>query len=198
MGEKFLFFISFFISEIVFNNQKSMLKLSFPNYEFRLKKINQKRFIFDEIRKKFVELTPEEWVRQNCIRFLEKEKKFNKSLISVEKKINLNNTTKRFDILVYDSDGSCILLVECKAPNIKIEQNSFDQIIRYNQVVNAKFLMVTNGIIHYYCKINNIQNKIELKLFQNSERITKIPKDLFLLYKKVRYRNNIIQKVKID
>ena len=161
MGEKFLLFISFFISEIVFNNQKSMLKLSFPNYEFRLKKINQKRFIFDEIRKKFVELTPEEWVRQNCIRFLEKEKKFNKSLISVEKKINLNNTTKRFDILVYDSDGSCILLVECKAPNIKIEQNSFDQIIRYNQVVNAKFLMVTNGIIHYYCKINNIQNKIE-------------------------------------
>ena len=63
--------------------------------------------------------------------------------------------------MVYDSDGSCILLVECKAPNIKIEQNSFDQIIRYNQVVNAKFLMVTNGIIHYYCKINNIQNKIE-------------------------------------
>ena len=78
-----------------------MLKLSFPNYEFRLKKINQKRFIFDEVRKKFVELTPEEWVRQNCIRFLEKEKKFNKSLIAVEKKFNLNNTTKRFDILVY-------------------------------------------------------------------------------------------------
>ena len=76
-----------------------MLKLSFPNYEFRLKKINQKRFIFDEVRKKFVELTPEEWVRQNCIRYLEKEKKFNKSLIAVEKKVNLNNTTKRFDIL---------------------------------------------------------------------------------------------------
>ena len=141
--------------------KKLMLKLSFPNYEFRLKKINQKRFIFDEIRKKFIELTPEEWVRQNCIRFLEKEKKFNKSLISVEKKISLNNTTKRFDILVYDNDGSCLLLVECKAPNIKIDQNSFDQIIRYNQVINAKFLMVTNGIIHYYCKVNNLQNKIE-------------------------------------
>ena len=138
-----------------------MLKLSFPNYEFRLKKINQKRFIFDEVRKKFVELTAEEWVRQNCIRFLEKEKKFHKSLISVEKKINLNNTTKRVDILVYNNDGSCRLLVECKAPNIKIEQNSFDQIIRYNQALNAKFLMVTNGIIHYYCKINNIENKIE-------------------------------------
>ncbi len=146
---------------MVFKYQKSMLKLSFPNYEFRLKKISQKRFIFDEIRKKFVLLTPEEWVRQNCIKFLEKEKKYNKSLISVEKKINLNNITKRFDILVYDKDGSCLLLVECKAPHIKIDQNSFDQIIRYNQVINAKFLMVTNGIIQYYCKINNIQNKIE-------------------------------------
>ena len=106
-------------------------------------------------------MTPEEWVRQNCIRFLEKEKKFNKSLIAVEKKVNLNNTTKRFDILVYDNDGSCVLLVECKAPNIKIKQNSFDQIIRYNQAINAKFLMVTNGIIHYYCKIDNIRSKIE-------------------------------------
>ena len=106
-------------------------------------------------------MTPEEWVRQNCIRFLEKEKKFNKSLIAVEKKINLNNTTKRFDILVYDNDGSCVLLVECKAPNIKIKQDSFDQIIRYNQAINAKFLMVTNGIIHYYCKIDNIHSKIE-------------------------------------
>ena len=138
-----------------------MLKLSFPNYEFRLKKINHKRFIFDEVRKKFVELTPEEWVRQNCIRFLEKEKKFNKSLIAVEKKVNVINTTKRFDILVYDNDGSCVLLVECKAPNIKIKQNSFDQIIRYNQAINANFLMVTNGKIHYYCKIDNIHSKIE-------------------------------------
>ena len=138
-----------------------MLKLSFPNYEFRLKKINQKKFIFDEIRKKYIELTPEEWVRQHCIRFLITEKKFKRGLISVEKKISLNSTNKRFDILAYNSMGSCVLLVECKAPNIKIDQKSFDQILRYNQVINAKFLMVTNGIIHYYCNINNIQNKIE-------------------------------------
>jgi len=138
-----------------------MLNLTFPKYEFRLKEVNQKKFIFDEIRKKYIQLTPEEWVRQNCIRFLEKEKKFNKSLIAVEKKVNLNNTTKRFDILVYNNNGSCVLLVECKAPNIKIKQNSFDQIIRYNQAINAKFLMVTNGIIHYYCKIDNIHSKIE-------------------------------------
>ena len=120
-----------------------MLDLSFPNYEFRLKEINQKRFIFDEIRKKYIELTPEEWVRQNCIKFLINEKKFKKNLISIEKKIQLNNTTKRFDILVHDINGGCILLVECKAPNIKINQESFDQIFRYNQVINAKFLFVT-------------------------------------------------------
>ena len=138
-----------------------MLNLSFPNYEFRLKEINQKRFIFDEIRKKYIELTPEEWVRQNCIKFLINEKKFKKNLISIEKKIQLNNTTKRFDILVHDKNGECILLVECKAPNIKINQESFDQILRYNQVINAKFLMVTNGIIHYYCRINNDKKNIE-------------------------------------
>ena len=139
----------------------SMLDLSFPNYEFRLKEINQKRFIFDEIRKKYIELTPEEWVRQNCIKFLINEKKFKKNLISIEKKIQLNNTTKRFDILVHDINGGCFLLVECKAPNIKINQESFDQILRYNQVIKAEFLMVTNGIIHYYCRINNDKKNIE-------------------------------------
>ena len=137
-----------------------MLKLSFPNYEFRLKKINQKRFIFDEIRKKYIELTPEEWVRQNCLKFLVNEKKFKENLISIEKKIVLNKTIKRFDILAHDNSGKCILLVECKAPNVRIDQISFDQILRYNQVVNAEFLMITNGIIHYYCKINKLENKI--------------------------------------
>jgi len=138
-----------------------MLKLSFPNYEFTLKKINQKRFIFDGIRNKYVELTPEEWVRQNCLMFLEKEKKFKKGLISVEKRIKLNNTTKRFDILVHDNQGSCVLLVECKAPNIKITQKTFDQILSYNHVINAEYLMVTNGIIHYYCKINKVNKRID-------------------------------------
>ena len=138
-----------------------MLDLSFPNYEFRLKEINQKRFIFDEIRKKYIELTPEEWVRQNCIKFLINEKKFKKNLISIEKKIQLNKTSKRFDILVHDINGSYLLLVECKAPNIKINQKSFDQILSYNQVINAKFLMVTNGIIHYYCRINYHKKNIE-------------------------------------
>ena len=137
-----------------------MLKLSFPNYEFRLKKIDEKRFIFDEIRKKYIELTAEEWVRQNCIKFLINEKKYKSQLIAVEKKIILNNLTKRFDIIAYDNNGDPNLLVECKAPNIAIRQETFDQILSYNRVINSKFLMITNGIIHYYCKIDNIDNKI--------------------------------------
>ena len=137
-----------------------MLKLSFPNYEFRLKKIDEKRFIFDEIRKKYIELTAEEWVRQNCIKFLINEKKYKSQLIAMEKKIILNNLTKRFDIIAYDNNGDPNLLVECKAPNIAIKQETFDQILSYNRVINSKYLMITNGIIHYYCKIDNIDNKI--------------------------------------
>jgi hypothetical protein len=137
-----------------------MLKLSFPNYEFRLKKIDEKRFIFDEIRKKYIELTAEEWVRQNCIKFLINEKKYKSQLIAVEKKIILNNLTKRFDIIAYNNNGDPNLLVECKAPNIAIRQETFDQILSYNRVINSKYLMITNGIIHYYCKIDNIDNKI--------------------------------------
>ena len=137
-----------------------MLKLTFPNYEFRLKKIDEKRFIFDEIRKKYIELTAEEWVRQNCIKFLINEKKYKSQLIAVEKKIILNNLTKRFDIIAYDNNGDPNLLVECKAPNIAIRQETFDQILSYNRVINSKYLMITNGIIHYYCKIDNIDNKI--------------------------------------
>ena len=137
-----------------------MLKLSFPNYEFRLKKIDEKRFIFDEIRKKYIELTAEEWVRQNCVKFLINEKKYKSQLIAIEKKIILNNLTKRFDIIAYDNNGDPNLLVECKAPNIAIRQETFDQILSYNRVINSKYLMITNGIIHYYCKIDNIDNKI--------------------------------------
>ena len=138
-----------------------MLELSFPKYEFTLKKNDEKRFIFDEIRKKYIELTPEEWVRQNCIKFLIKEKKFKSQLISIEKKITINKLIKRFDIIAHDNYGKPNLLVECKAPNIIINQKSFDQIIRYNKVIDAKYLMLTNGIIHYYCRINKIDGKID-------------------------------------
>ena len=125
-----------------------MFNLTFPKYEFRLKKIEEKRFIFDEIRKKYIEFTPEEWVRQNCVKFLIDKKKYFSHLISIEKTIKLNGLTKRFDIIAYDIFGNVDLLVECKAPNIIIDQKSFDQIITYDKVINAKYLMLTNGIIN--------------------------------------------------
>ena len=138
-----------------------MKRLNFPNYEFRLKKEGQKRFIFDLIRKKYVQLSSEEWVRQNCIRFLIEDKRISKFSIAIEKEIEFNGIKKRFDIVSYSSEGKINLLVECKAPNIEINQKTFDQILIYNKILKSKYLMVTNGINHYYCKINEDRNNIK-------------------------------------
>jgi hypothetical protein len=138
-----------------------MQKLNFPEYQFRFKSNENKRLIFDEIRKKFVVLTPEEWVRQHTIRFLLSEKKYPASHISVEKQLKLHDTIKRYDIVLYNRDGGIRLIVECKAPNIKITQDTFDQIARYNFVLNADLLMVTNGFDHYFCKMNFETEKYE-------------------------------------
>ena len=131
-----------------------MIDLSFPNYEFRIKNRHNMKYIFDQIRKKFVLLTSEEWVRQNCIMFLINDKKIPKGLINVEKKIKINSLTKRYDIIVYNTDGSVFLLVECKSPDIIINQKTFNQIAIYNYEVVSDFLMVTNGIQNYYCSID--------------------------------------------
>jgi hypothetical protein len=129
-------------------------KLNFPTYLFRFKNSENKISIFDEIRKKFVILQPEEWVRQHCVHYLMTEKKYPKSLINVEKELIINNLKKRYDIVVFNPDGSIHLIVECKSAKININQDTFDQIARYNLSVNATFLMVTNGINHYYCQMD--------------------------------------------
>ena len=131
-----------------------MQKLNFPDYQFRFKSNENKPLIFDEIRKRFVMLEPEEWVRQHVIRFLLSEKKYPASHLSVEKQLKLHNTTKRYDIVIYNNDGSIHLIVECKAPSIKIGQDTFDQIARYNFVLDATYLIVTNGLEHYFCKMD--------------------------------------------
>ena len=105
-----------------------MIDLCFPNYEFRTKNKHNKKYIFDEIRKKFILLTLEEWVRQNCVKYLINKKKVSKELINVEKKIKINNLTKRYDIAVFKPNGGIFLLVECKSPNITINQETFNQI----------------------------------------------------------------------
>lgn len=131
-----------------------MQQLNFPLYTFRFKNSENKVSIFDVIRKKFILLTPEEWVRQNVIRFLIDEMKYPKSYINVEKVVKINGMHKRYDIVVFNKNGSIFLLVECKAPEIRIDQNTFDQIARYNRMLNASYLMVTNGLNHYFCEID--------------------------------------------
>lgn len=131
-----------------------MQVLNFPTYQFRFKSNENKTLIFDIIRKKFVVLSPEEWVRQNVVHFLISEKKYPISHINVEKQLNLHGTIKRYDVVVFNSNGSIEIIIECKAPNIRINQNTFDQIARYNFVLNANYLFVTNGLDHYYCKMD--------------------------------------------
>jgi hypothetical protein len=136
-----------------------MQQLNFPKFSFRFKNSENKPLIFDEIRKKFVVLQPEEWVRQHCVQFLIHHKKYPKTLINVEKELKVSNLKKRYDIVVFNPDGSIHLIVECKSPKIMINQDAFDQIARYNLTLNASYLMVTNGINHYYCQMDFDQER---------------------------------------
>ena len=131
-----------------------MQKLNFQLYNFRFKNSENKVSIFDEIRKKFIILTPEEWVRQHVVQFLLEEKKYPKSLINVEKVLKVNGLRKRYDVVVFNSDGSIFILIECKAPEVKIAQATFDQIARYNLKLKANYIMVTNGLNHYFCQMD--------------------------------------------
>ncbi|MBP1839762.1 type I restriction enzyme HsdR N-terminal domain-containing protein [Formosa algae] len=131
-----------------------MQDLNFPKFSFRFKNSENKISIFDDIRKKFVILQPEEWVRQHCVQYLMQVKGYPKSLINVEKELIVNDLRKRYDIVIFNPDGSIHVIVECKAPKIKITQSTFDQIARYNLTLNASYLMVTNGLNHYYCQMD--------------------------------------------
>ncbi len=131
-----------------------MQKLNFTTYNFRFKNSENKVSIFDEIRKKFIVLTPEEWVRQHVVQYFLQEKKYPKSHINVEKVLKINDLKKRYDIVIFNPDGTICILIECKAPEIKISQTTFDQIARYNLTLKAQFLMVTNGLNHYFCQMD--------------------------------------------
>ncbi len=138
-----------------------MINLNLPTYNLKIKNKENKYFIFDIIRKKYVHLNQEEWVRQNFIHFLIEEKKYPGSLIAVEKQLKINNLSKRTDILIFNKNGLPNIIIECKAPSIKISQETFDQIARYNLKLNANYLIVTNGIQHFYCKMNHDEMKYE-------------------------------------
>ena len=138
-----------------------MQKLNFPSFKFRFKNSENKLLIFDVIRKKFVVLQPEEWVRQHCVQFLISKKNYPVSLINVEKELKINGLRKRYDIVIYNPDGSIHVIVECKSYKVTINQHTFDQIARYNLTLNASYLMVTNGINHYYCSMDQEEKRYQ-------------------------------------
>jgi type I site-specific restriction-modification system R (restriction) subunit len=131
-----------------------MKALRLPPANFRVKSTEKGRFIFDPIRKKFVSLQPEEWVRQHIIHWLVDFKNVPINLINVEKQLVIAGTSKRYDIVVFNPDGSIHAIIECIAPKIKFDQTVFDQIARYNLIAQARFLMVSNGLEHYFCTMD--------------------------------------------
>jgi hypothetical protein len=131
-----------------------MQKLNLPSYPFRIKSSEQISQIFDAVRKKYVALTPEEWVRQHIIRYLTEELHYPASLVAVEMNLTLNGLRKRCDIVAYDTNGFPLLIVECKAPSVRLTQKTFEQVARYNMVLKVRYLMISNGIETYCCEIN--------------------------------------------
>lgn len=136
-------------------------KLNLPTYDFKIKQESGKEFIYDVFRKKYLLLTPEEWVRQSFARYLIEEKGYPASLMMTEHRLHLNKTVKRCDILVHKPAGKPAVLVECKAPGIAISGDTFDQIARYNLVFKVKYLLVSNGLKHYCCEVDFESKKVE-------------------------------------
>ncbi|MDD3772359.1 MAG: type I restriction enzyme HsdR N-terminal domain-containing protein [Weeksellaceae bacterium] len=135
-------------------NSIELIRLNFPeNYQFRLKQKDEIDYIFCPIRKKWLQLSPEEWVRQHCIQFLIQSKNYSKSSINSEVEVVINSLKKRADLVVFKKEKP-FLIVECKAPSVAINQAVFDQIARYNMQLKSDYLMVSNGLQHYYCQMD--------------------------------------------
>lgn len=150
-----------------------MLALNLPEYPIKVKVIEGKRTIFDEIRRQYVALTPEEWVRQHFVHYLIHHKGYSKSLMGNEVLVNLNNQKKRCDTIVYNNRLEPLMIIEYKAPQVKITQDVFNQIYHYNIVLRANYLVVSNGLQHFCCEmdyemqnyrfLNDIPDYLELK-----------------------------------
>jgi len=117
--------------------------------------------ILDQIRRKYVRLTPEEWVRQNFVQYLITEGKYPPGLIGIEIMFSLNKLKRRVDVLIHDRHGKPVMIVECKEPEVKIDEKVFDQIVAYNMALKVPYIVVTNGIDHYACRIDHLENKWE-------------------------------------
>lgn len=129
------------------------MQLNLPSYEFKIEGGAGHSLIFDVLRRKWVKLTPEEWVRQHFLRYLTEEKHFPASRIAVEYSLKINRKHFRADAVVFSDGGKPLLVVECKAPSVAILPATFDQIARYNYTFQSEYLIVTNGMVHYGCLI---------------------------------------------
>lgn len=139
-----------------------MYKLNLPTYDYKLQKADGKVWIFDVIRKKYIVLTPEEWVRQHFINYLLTEFNYPRSLLKVEGGLTYNQLSKRSDIVVFDRNGNPWMIVECKAPNLNLSPDTLHQAAVYNSSLRAKYLTVTNGLVHLCAAINWNENKTSL------------------------------------
>ncbi|MDD3320287.1 MAG: type I restriction enzyme HsdR N-terminal domain-containing protein [Paludibacter sp.] len=138
-----------------------MLQLNLPPYNFRIKKENEKLFIFDAQRKRYVSLTPEEWVRQHFIRFLVEEKKYPAAYLAIEKQLIMNGMKKRCDAILYNELAQPVMIIEFKAPNVPITQQTFDQVAVYNTKLKVDYFMISNGLEHYCCRVNTENSNYE-------------------------------------
>jgi len=134
-----------------------MQSLNFPRYSFRIKSEGQRKHIFDNIRKRYVLLTPEEWVRQHLISYLVEDRKYPASLLAVEMPLKINRMERRADLVLFSKNGDPLLIAECKAPGVKITQGAFDQVARYNLDMKVRYLIVSNGTVHYCAELDHVR-----------------------------------------
>lgn len=138
-----------------------MLALNLPAFEVKIKDEGTKKMIFDVIRRKYVTLTPEEWVRQHFVHYLIEQLGYPQDLLANEVELTLNGTSKRCDTVLYDQDLKARMIVEYKAADVPITQKVFNQIMRYNMVLRVEYLVVSNGIEHYCCKMDYTNNSYQ-------------------------------------
>ena len=131
-----------------------MFQLNSTDFSFRVRSSGQRKLIYDIIRRKYVTLTPEEWVRQHVIHFLIQALGYPAGVLAVERELELNGLRKRTDLVVYNRSGHAVLLVECKAPEVKLGQAVADQAARYNMQLQVNYLWLTNGTQHYICRLD--------------------------------------------
>lgn len=138
-----------------------MQKLNLPEYDLKLKTESGRTMVFDPFRSKYLVMTPEEQVRQLFARYLVEEKQYPSSLMATEYALTLNKMSKRCDILVFDRNGTPLVLVECKSPDVSIGREVFDQVARYNMVFKVAYLLITNGLKHYCCRVDHGAGSVE-------------------------------------